>query len=202
MTMKRKEYTPYEESFLLSGIRIAEDHNYPNAELARLLEPILKRTEKGLEQKIGIMRRKLQNSLLVEQEEPTATLVKTGENKETEKKSIQNATSVSKNGIPIQRVHSTALTEESVPFDEKDVGKVVDVEVVSTHRFGAFCKGRNGQMGLLLKGLITSDFVESVDDYLRIGDQFKVLIIKDKRGKEKTLLNAKAVGDIVPIAER
>lgn len=187
---RKKGYSQLEEEFLEISIKVAEEFRYNNAELSRMISPILGRTVRALEQKIGFMKQQKR------QEENEETVVVFNE-EETKKDELLESTSQS-----IQIIQNDSLMEDSVPFNEKDVGKIVEVEVVSIQDFGAFCRSDEGKIGLLLKGLITTEFVTDIRDYLQIGDRFKVLVIKDRKEKEKTLLNAKAIGNIIAIKNR
>ena len=205
---RNKGYSQVEEEFMEASIKLADKMKYNNAEMGRMLGPILGRTKRAIEQKLGFVRQrmeeegKLHQPINASKESLKHVEKETSEGIYFPRARAQSQTQTKPAIQGAQIIHNESLMDESVPFTEKDVGRVVEVEVVSIQDFGAFCRSDEGKMGLLLKGLLTNDFVTDIRAYLQIGDRFKVLIIKDKREKEKTLLNAKAIGNIIPIEER
>jgi hypothetical protein len=104
-------------------------------------------------------------------------------------------------GTPIQMIKSTTRPEIH-HFTQEDIGKNIKVTVVNVKPFGAFCRSEDGKTGLLLKGMITNEFVDEIHEFLQPGDTFVAKVIPDREDQTKTVLNARIIGNIIRIKDR
>ena len=143
-----------------------------------MISSLLGRTTKGLEQKLSAVKQEL-----FPEEKKEKTAVETNE---------------------IQSVHSDTQDPAKLmpPITASDIGKRYKVRVYKVMPYGAFCETEDGKTGLLLKGLITTEFVEHTEDYLQVGDVFEAIVVPDKQNPGKALLNAKKIGNILSIEQR
>lgn len=187
-TKKNKFYSETEDEFYKCCAKFCEELGITNKDMAEALAPVVGRTSKALELKIGNERRffKLNN-----------------EKKKTDTKTKKTFTKpASPKKVSIQETNEKPYTEEIVYYSRADVGKTVKVKVKDVKPYGAFCVGEDGKVGLIVKSMISNDFVEEVSDYLQVGDAFYALLMPDKEYPDKVLLNAKAIGSIVAINKR
>lgn len=188
----RKPYTKVEDDFLKCCVQLADEKGINNADLARAISPLVDRTFHALQQKFSTIRSELANEQQEKQEEAQQE-----SQQEEEHTLVQNI----KSETQIIQAHEPDIITEY--FGSEDVGRVIDVVVVNLKEYGAFCREVGGtKSGLMLKGMMSTNFVDKIIDYVQIGDEFKVLVVKDNKLENRVLLNAKIVGSIIPIKDR
>lgn len=64
-----------------------------------------------------------------------------------------------------------------------EVGSVVEGKVTGITNFGAFVELGNGQTGLVHISEVADDYVQDINDYLKLNDSIKVRILSIKDGK-------------------
>lgn len=184
-----KHYNETEKELLKLSLKLMkENKRYSTTELAEALVPILGRTHAGIKARLYA----LHQEMFTESEKP-----------DWYKKNKLNTTSQTIKS-DIQIIKSHVPLEALEDFTEDDVGKRIEVEVYNLKHYGAFCKTLKGKSksGLLLKSMISTEYVVDIEDYLKVGDTLKVLVIEDKRNPGKILLNAKIIGNIIPVQDR
>lgn len=68
--------------------------------------------------------------------------------------------------------------------EDVEVGKVYNAKVKRIMNFGAFCEYLPGKEGLVRVSELDVKFVEKVEDFIKIGDEFKVKVIEvDEQGR-------------------
>lgn len=97
---------------------------------------------------------------------------------------------------------SAPYHEKLTPLTVDDIGKVFSVKVYKIKEYGAFCETKDGRTGLILKGFLTTEYVNHTEDYLELGDEFEAMVIPDRFDPNRVLLNAKAIGNITAIENR
>ena len=186
---RNRAYSVEEEELLKSALKLSEQTGMNSSDIAKHLSPILGRTKKGVELKLGFLKQELdngkENKMEIKRVSP-----------EPPAKEIQRTKS------PTQIIHEHVPGIDLFPFTLDDVGRRVKVKVYNMKPYGAFCCSEDGKSGLLLVGMVSTNFVDDIGKYLQIGDEFYVLVIQDQRDPSKVLLNAKVIGNIIPIDER
>ncbi len=64
-----------------------------------------------------------------------------------------------------------------------EVGSVVEGKVTGITNFGAFVELGNGQTGLVHISEVADDYVQDINEYLKLNDSIKVRILSIKDGK-------------------
>lgn len=197
-TKRKKDYSAAEEEFVKACVHFASAMNISNSKMARYLSPLLERTKRGIEQKMSSTRSDMQFEMEFEYEEDVK------EARELFTNHLQQTNSNSSENISLTPIQVPIKDERDslVPFTVDDIGKKAKVKVYNLKPYGAFCKTEDGKTGLLLKHMVTTEFVQNVSDYLQLGDEFHVLIVEDKEKINRALLNAKAIGNIIAIKDR
>lgn len=199
-SMRNKGYTETEEEFLKSCAKLALERNITNAEVARFISPLLDRTPKGVEQKMGFVK---QDLLLEEKKRRWMYEDEMAEvNRFVQQEESKKQTDFGSNSIQTLDKERQPKQAALPPLDASDIGKRLKVRVYNVKPYGAFCETEDGKTGLIIKGFVSTDFVENVEDYLRVGDVFEALVVEDRQNPGKSLLNAKALGNIIAISER
>lgn len=204
--MRNKIYSETEEEFLKLCLKLGAERQWTNADIARFVAPFLGRTSKGIEQKLGIIK---QDLLIEESWRKKAYQEEVSELKryvwqEEAQAQPKGKTSVDFGSSSIQSVEPEPVSPQQtlIKLDERDLGKRLKVRVYNVMPYGAFCETEDGKTGLIIRGHISSEFIENTEDYLQIGDVFEAVVVPDKKQPGKVLLNAKLLGDIVPLAKR
>lgn len=197
---RNKSYSEIEEEFLRSCAKLALERNITNADVARCISPLLDRTIKGIELKMGFVKQevlgieKQRKQMYKEEMEELHQFI--------ESESKKESTSFGESTIQTFQEEREPLHQALVQLDMNDIGKRLKVRVYNVMPYGAFCETEDGKTGLILKGFVSTDFVERIEDYLQVGDVFEAMVVEDKKQPGRVLLNAKILGNIIPLAQR
>lgn len=205
---KHSRYTQNEGAFLEACAQISIDNSIKVTDVARCVHMLFGRTSKAIEQQVN----KSKNNILEKQGKKSNVAKKSN-------KKIKNASKASastqtdlidlieekklKPNANVQRRDAVAKNEvKHEPIGLERINQRVMARVYKVTPYGAFCETEEGKSGLIIKGMISSKFVEDVSDYLQIGDVFEAVVVKDVKNENKVLLNARLIQDITPIKER
>ena len=96
---------------------------------------------------------------------------------------------------------SAALARELIQqiTQEAEVGKVYDATVVRLLNFGAFCEILPGKEGLCHISELSGEYVESVEEHVKVGDKIKVKVIEiDDQGRINLSVKQVATDGVEP----
>ena len=74
-----------------------------------------------------------------------------------------------------------------------EVGSVVEGKVVSVMPFGAFVELEGGTNGLVHISEISTEYVQTVADHLKVGDVVKVVVLSVDEKRKRISLSMKQV---------
>lgn len=197
-SIKKKRFTGVEEKFIEAGLLFAEEKDIARVEIAEYLSLILDRTTKSIEMKVNRIATDLglnttyrkKKSILVN--EVVKDVIPVSQTK------VQ--TQILKSETQIIQSHTPQI--EMTFFTPKDVGTRVKVKAYNFKPYGVFCISDEGKSGLLLPSMVSTDYVTKIEDYIALGDEFLVRVEEDRRDPNKTILNAKVIGNVIPLKDR
>jgi ribosomal protein S1 len=93
------------------------------------------------------------------------------------------------------RINLTMIEPPAVDWDEIRAGQVYTGQVKRLERFGAFVDIGATRDGLVHVSEITSDYIQDPKEYVRVGDEVQVKVLKVDRKKRRIELSIKALED-------
>jgi ribosomal protein S1 len=93
------------------------------------------------------------------------------------------------------RINLTMIEPPAVDWDEIRAGQVYTGQIKRLERFGAFVDIGATRDGLVHVSEITSDYIQDPKEYVRVGDEVQVKVLKVDRKKRRIELSIKALED-------
>ncbi|MDP8264899.1 MAG: S1 RNA-binding domain-containing protein, partial [Candidatus Aceula lacicola] len=75
---------------------------------------------------------------------------------------------------------------------EPEIGKIYDAEVKKIMNFGVFCEFMPGKDGLVHVSELASEYIKDIESAVKVGDKFKVKVIKIDEQKRVNLSKKQA----------
>lgn len=184
--ISRKPYTKVEDELIYASLMYAMENGIKRPELAEHLELLLDRTKAGILFKLHKVAREIKSTLPISE-------ILTNSEEGTKVQVLKSETQIIQTHLP-----SMNLEE----FSKDDVGKRVKVKAYNMKPYGVFCVSEEGKTGLLLPSMVSTEYVTNISDFVNLGDEFLVIVEQDRRNPDRTLLNAKVLGNIIAIKDR
>ncbi len=100
-----------------------------------------------------------------------------------------------------KRIDLTMVEPPAVDWDELRAGQVFTGTVKRVERYGAFVDIGATRDGLVHVSEITSDYIQDPKDYVRVGDEVQVKVLKVDRRRRRIELSMKAMEEHLVEAE-
>lgn len=99
------------------------------------------------------------------------------------------------------RIDLTMIEPPAVDWDELRAGQVYSGTVKRLERFGAFVDIGVTRDGLVHVSEITSDYIQDPKEYLKVGDEVQVKVLKVDRGRRRIELSIKALEEHLAVED-